>query len=338
MTQNLQKIINFSLIILSSVFFTLNAEAASKTSATPKKTTESLDRIAAVVNDSIITQSELDEAVLNIKRQMAASHTPPPPEAVLVKRVLDQMIDRKLQMLLAEQAGVQITDEQLTKAITSIAAQNKITVKELYAKVASSGTDVSTYHKEIREEMLLQEIQQHEVGAKITITPQEVDDFMRSASWKSYYNKEYHLEDILIALPEAPTPQNVAQAKKQAEAVLAKLHKGMSFSQVAVAESGNTSALQGGDLGWLKLPQIPPTFSSELVHMKVNDIMGPVPTPNGFHIIRLAGLRDAATTGDAVSQRKQVEQLLFQRKLEEGLQSWVTKLRSEAFINTHPEN
>jgi peptidyl-prolyl cis-trans isomerase SurA len=321
----LQKIINCSLILLSSAFLTLNAEAASKTGTTPKKNTESLDRIVAVVNDSIITQTELNEAMQNIKRQMKASNTPVPAQEVLQKRVLDQLIDRKLQMLLAEQAGVQISDEQLNKAVASIAAQNKITVKELYAKVASSGVDVSSYHKEIREEMLLQEIQQHEVGAKINITPQEVDDFMRSASWKGFYNKEYHLEDILITLPEAPTPQAVAQAKKKAEEVLAKLHKGMSFSQVAVAESGNTQALQGGDLGWLKLPQIPPTFSSELVHMKVNDIMGPVATPNGFHIIRLAGLRNSTATIDAAAQRKQVEQLLFQRKLEEG-------------INTHPEN
>jgi peptidyl-prolyl cis-trans isomerase SurA len=338
MTENFKKIIHFSLILVSSAFLSLNAEAASKNTATPKKSTESLDRIVAVVNDSIITQSELNEAMQNIKKQMAASNTPAPSHEVLEKRVLDQLIDRKLQMLLAEQAGVQITDEQLNKAINSIATQNKISVKELYSKVASSGVDVNSYHKEIREEMLLQEIQQHEVGAKINITPQEVNDFMRGASWKAFYNKEYHLEDILIALPEAPTPQNVAQAKKQAEAVLAQLHKGKSFSQVAIAESGNTRALQGGDLGWLKLPQIPPTFSSELVHMKVNDIMGPVSTPNGFHIIRLAGLRETKTSASAEAQRKQVEQLLYQRKLEEGLQSWVTKLRSEAFINTHPEN
>jgi peptidyl-prolyl cis-trans isomerase SurA len=324
MTENFKKIINFSLILMSSAFLMLNAEAASQTNATPKKNTESLDRIVAVVNDSIITQSELNEAMQNIKKQMAASNTPAPSHEVLEKRVLDQLIDRKLQMLLAEQAGVQITDE--------------ISVKELYSKVASSGVDVNSYHKEIREEMLIQEIQQHEVGAKINITPQEVNDFTRSASWKAFYNKEYHLEDILIALPEAPTPQNVAQAKKQAEAVLAQLHKGKSFSQVAIAESGNTRALQGGDLGWLKLPQIPPTFSSELVHMKVNDIMGPVATPNGFHIIRLAGLRETTASVSAEAQRKQVEQLLYQRKLEEGLQSWVTKLRSEAFINTHPES
>ncbi len=269
---------------------------------------------------------------------MAASHTPAPAAAVLRKRVLDQLVDRKLQTLLAEAGGMQVTDDQLDKAIGSIAAQNNISVQDLYAKVSASGVEVKDYRKEIREEMLSQQVQQHEVGSKITISPQEVDDLIRSASYKAFYKKEYHLEDILIALPEAPSPQALAAAKKQAEVVLAKLHKGMSFSQVAVAESGNSSALQGGDLGWLKLPQIPPNFSSELVHMKVNDIMGPVATPNGFHIVRLAGLRETNTTMDPATQHKQIEQLLYQRKLEEGLQSWITKLRSEAFINTNPES
>lgn len=335
MKKNLHKIRNSSCILASVLFLSLNMTAAT---AASKASTESLDRIVAVVNDSVITQSELNDAIASVKKQMAASHTPLPSQDVLHKRVLDQLIDRKLQLLLVEQSGTQITDEQLNKAIASIAAQNKMSIKELYAKIASQGIDLDTYHKEIRDEMLMQEVQQHEVGSKIVITPQEVNDFTRSASWKAFNNKEYHLEDILIALPENPSPQNVAQAKKRAEEILAKLHKGSNFTQVAIAESSNDHALQGGDLGWLKLPQIPPAFANELVHMKQNDIMGPIATPNGFHIVRLAGTRDIATSMDANAQHKQIEQLLYQRKFEEGLQSWITKLRGEAFINTHPEN
>ncbi len=331
MKQQLRSMINNSCILASVLFLSLNA--AAKTNAH----TESLDRIAAIVNDSVITQSEVNDAITSVKKQMAASHTALPSVDVLQKRVLDQLIDRKLQLLLVEQSGAQVTDDQLNKAIASIAAQNKISVKELYAKIASQGIDMNTYHKEIREEMLIQEIQQHEVGSKIVITPQEVADFTRSADWKAFNNKEYHLEDILIALPENPSPQNVAQAKKRAEDILAKLHKGSNFTQVAIAESSNDHALQGGDLGWLKLPQIPPAFANELVHMKQNDILGPVATPNGFHIIRLAGTRNAAASMDSNAQNKQIEQLIYQRKFEEGLQSWITKLRSEAFINTHPE-
>jgi peptidyl-prolyl cis-trans isomerase SurA len=298
---------------------------------------ESLDGIVAIVNDGVITQTELNDAIANIKKQLAASNTSAPTPENIRKHVLDQLVDRKLQVELAEQGGLKITDEQVNKAIEGVATQNKISTKELYEKVAETGINEAAYRKEIREEMIIQAVQQHEVGAHITITAQEVDDFMRSVTWKAFNNKEYHLEDILIALPATPSSQDVANAKKQAQAVLAKIHQGMSFSEVAAADSGNSQALQGGDLGWLRLPQIPPEFASELVHQKTNDIIGPMATTNGFHIIRLAGVRDLATHGTEGEQRKQVEQLIYQRKMQEGLQTWLATLHSQAYINLQPD-
>jgi peptidyl-prolyl cis-trans isomerase SurA len=326
--------------IIFTGFMLLNVFAGCAYSAphsSQPHTGQQLDGIVAIINESVITESEMDAGIERMKKQLAAANTSAPTPAEIRKHVLDQLIDRKLQLQLAEQGGLKVTDEDVNKAIAGIATQNKLSVKDLYEHVAQSGMDVSEYKKEIREEMVLQGVEQHEVGAHITILPQEIDDYMRSASWKDYNNKEYHLEDILIALPATPSPQDVATAKKQAEDVLAKIRKGMSFSQAAAADSGNSQALQGGDLGWLKLPQIPPAFSTDLVHMKVNGILGPVASVNGFHIIRLSGIRNVESKGTAAEQRKQVEQLIFQRKMEEGLQSWIAKIRSEAFINTHPE-
>jgi peptidyl-prolyl cis-trans isomerase SurA len=194
---------------------------------------------------------------------------------------------------------------------------------------------IADYHKELREEMLIQQVQQHEVGAKITITPQEVDDFTRSKSWQAYNNKEYHIEDIIIALPDSPTSQQVQEGKKQADAILDKIHHGMSFRSAAISDSSGNKALQGGDLGWRKLPEIPSAFADQVIHMQANDIGGPLQTPNGFHIIQLAGIRD---TGSKQTTSKQIEQLIYQRKLEEQLQTWLAKLRSQAYINMNPEN
>lgn len=305
--------------------------------ANAKASGESLDGIVAIVNDAVITQSELDASINTVKKQLAASNTSAPTPTEIRKHVLDQLIDRKLALQLAEAGNLKVTDEQIDKAIAGIAGQNKVSVKELYEKVAETGLTQPAYRKEIHDEMLIQEVQQHEVGARITITEEEVNDFMRSATWKAYNNREYHLEDILIALPATPSSQDVANAKKQADEVLNKIHHGTSFSSVAAADSGNNQALQGGDLGWLRLPQIPPAFATELVHMKQNDILGPVSTPNGFHIIKLSGIRELATKGTQGQIHQQVQQLIYQRKMEEGLQAWSTKLRGEAFINTHPD-
>ncbi|MHB1948944.1 MAG: SurA N-terminal domain-containing protein [Gammaproteobacteria bacterium] len=302
------------------------------------KSAESLDRIVAVVNDTVITQSELSESMQTIKKQLQSSNVSLPPQTAFRKQVLEQLINKKLQMQLAEQMGVNITDTDVDKAIAMIAENNKLPIKELYEKVAESGMNLKDYRKQIHDELLLQQVQQQAVASKINITPQEVNDYMHSKAWQAYNTKEYHLEDILIALPETPTPQEVAAAKKRAETLIAKIKSGLDFKEAAVAESGETNALQGGDLGWRKLPEIPSAFATGLVNLQVHDLLGPIQTPNGYHILRLEGVRSLSEHTTLAQQRDQVQRLIFQRKFEDGLQSWTTKIRSEAFINTNPES
>jgi len=300
--------------------------------------TQSLDHIVVIVNKTVITQSELDEGIERIKKQLAASHTPMPPNAVLRQQVLDQLINRKLQLDMAASAGIHITDEDVSKAIATVAEKNKVSTEKLYSLVAEQGLTKEAYRQEIHDEITINHIEQQMVGSKITVSQQEVDDFLRSPTWRSYNSKEYHLEDILIALPEKPSAKDITEAKARAASVLAKLRKGASFNEAAVADSSGSKALQGGDLGWRKLPEIPTAFANRLVTMKTNEIAGPIQTPNGYHIIRVSGIRNVGMQGSKAEQRKQVQQLLFQRKLEEALQSWTTQLRSAAYINRHPNN
>src|SRR5579872_6867831 len=211
----MKKLIYLSLLVFIHYFLFCGLATAAK------KSDEPIDSIVAVVNDAVITQKELDKAIDTIKKQLQGSSTPPPAESILRKQVLDQLVNRKLQLQLAEQAGIHVTDADITKAVNNIAKQNHITVKELYDKLASQRLTPAEYHKELREEIALQSIQQQEVGSKITITPHEVSDFTRSSAWVAYNNKEYHIEDILIALPDTPSTQDVATAKKRADELLA---------------------------------------------------------------------------------------------------------------------
>lgn len=315
--------------MIITCLFIFSASAANKP--------EPLDRIIAVINDAVITQSELNDMLETIKKQMTASNVPIPTNDILHKQVLDQLINKKLQLQLAERMGIQVTEIEIDKAIQTIASNNKITVKELYEKIGEQGLSTHQYHKEIHDQIIIQQVQQQAVASKINISPQEVQDFLRSKAWLAFNTKEYHLEDILVALPENPSPQDVAAAKKHAEEILKKLQSGIKFNEVAAAESSETNALQGGDLGWRKLPEIPSAFSNELLHMKTNELLGPVQTPNGFHIVKLSGIRSLATKTNHAQQTAQIQELIFQRKLEEGLQSWMTKIRSEAYINTNPD-
>lgn len=315
--------------IIFSGFF-LNTLTNAKTSE------QSLDRIIVTVNDLPIMQSELDQATANAKKQMSSTNTPFPSAQTLRKQVLDQLINRKLQLQLAEQAGINVSDADVDRTVARIAKENQVSSAELYQKISSEGLSRSDYRKEMHDEMILQQIQQQEIGSKISITPDDVRNFTNSKIWQtSSAAKEYHLEDILIALPETPAPQDIATAKKRADALVANLQHGMSFKSAAAAESGDNKAFDGGDLGWRKLPEIPSAFVSHIMQAKQNDIIGPVQAPNGFHVIHVAGIRGEKS---AAPSKQQIQQLLYQRKFEEALQRWATKLRGEALINMHPEN
>ncbi len=311
--------------------FMLNAY----THATPA-TGQSLDGIVAVVNDTPITQTELDESIDSVKKQIQGSNMPTPPYAVLKKQILQQLIDRKIQLQLAEQSGIKVDDAQVDKAVASVAKQNNLTVAQLLEQVRRQGLSVDAYHKELREEILMQQLQQQQVASKIVITPQEVNDFIRSKAWQSSNNKEYHLEDILVALPDSPSSQQVQDARKHAMQVLEKVRHGASFQSIAMAESSGNKALQGGDLGWRKLPEVPSAFADSILSLKKDGIAGPLQTPNGFHIIHLVDVRNIAAHSSP--NNKQIEQFIYQRKMEEASQVWMAKIRSQAFINMNPAN
>ncbi|MBV8803097.1 MAG: peptidylprolyl isomerase [Gammaproteobacteria bacterium] len=330
----MRKYVQFFLILLCQFLLSQPSLAAKRV----KSNGIALDKIVVVLNNSVITQTELNEALTKAKNQLIGTQTPLPAEDILRKQVLDQLINRKLQLDLAQQANIQINDKEIDKAVETIATRNHISTENLYASVANQGLSRTEYRQELHDEMTIQKVQQDAVASKITITPQEVDDFMRSAAWLAHNTKEYHLEDILVALPENPSSQDIAAAKTRADNLLIKLHQGTPFREVAVSESGESNALQGGDLGWRKLPEIPSAFSNSLIQAQANDIIGPIQTANGFHIVHIAGIRKSAEAeGTPKNKHQLVQQLLFQRKFEEALQSWITKIRSEAFINMHPD-
>lgn len=294
---------------------------------------ESLDKTVVIVNDDMITQSELNHAITVVRNQLFQERAAIPEASVLRKQVLEQMITRKLQLQFAKQAGVSITDTELDNAIRGIAERNHLTVKELYARLSVGGLSAADYREEMHDQMLIQRIQQQEVVNRISVSPEEVDRFMQSESWRLNSSKEYHIEDILIPVAENPTPEDINAARQRAAAILQKLQAGADFSKMAQAESSDKNALQGGDLGWRKLPEIPSAFAERITSMQAKQLAGPIQTPNGFHLIRLSGVR--TVSNEAQPTNKQIENLILERKFAEAVQNWISRLRGQAYISTN---
>jgi len=292
-----------------------------------------INAMVAIVGKEIITQTQLNNRVKQIKAQFRKSNTPLPSNEVLSKQVLQQMINTQLQIQAATSSGLKVSATQLTQALQRIAKQNHMSLAELYKSVTKTGYTPKTFRDEIKNEILIQTLEQRDVASRISISKQEVDDYLHIMKNTGAAINQYHLQNILIELPAEPTTAEINAAKKKAEQVLAKLHKGGNFKTLAASVSSDQQALQGGDLGWRRIAELPTPFVRAVEKMKAGEVAGPIRTPNGFHIIKLLAIRnDAGLKGDAAQQRKEVEQMLFERKLNEEIITWAQGLRSQAYI------
>ncbi|HLB41549.1 MAG TPA: peptidylprolyl isomerase [Gammaproteobacteria bacterium] len=310
-------------LLVFFIFYSINSFA--------KPAEQPLDNVVAIVNEDVITRSELNHDLDIVKIQIAREQIPAPANDILQKQVLDQMINKTLQLQLAKQGGIEVNDTDLDKAVLEIAERNQIPVKLLYQRIQEEGMLMADYRKEMHDRLIMQKLQQQEVSPHISVSSQEITHFINSRVWQNNSAKEYRLEDILIPVSDTPSTEEIMKAKKHALGVLGQLNQGKSFREIAQVESGDSHALRGGDLGWRKLPEIPSAFATEILKMQINDIAGPIQTPNGFHIIRLAAVR-ALGGKQEIPSRRQIEQLLLQRKFEEAVQNWISKLRNQAFI------
>lgn len=248
-----------------------------------------LDKVVAVVNDNVITSSELEAQVEILRQQIAAKNMQLPSESALRKQVLQHLIDVDLQLQLAKRNDITIDSSELDAAITSIADHNKISLTQLREEIIKHGLSWDAYRENIRKEMLISRIQQKAVGKEITVSAKQVEDYLKTSN-PNEKNQTYHLQNIVIPLPEEPTTEQVNKAKEKARALLKKINHGDDFSRLAIAESSGEYALEGGDLGERHLAELPEVFASKVTGMKIGDVAGPIRTGNGFQLIKLVAI------------------------------------------------
>lgn len=250
-----------------------------------------LNRIVAIVNDDVILSSELDEAIIEISRQLQEKGTPLPQRAVLVRQVLERLVMDTLQLEIAERNGISIDDNTLNEEARRLAAQNNLTLTEFREVLESQGYSYANFREKLRKELLIQQVRRQMVGSRITVNDQEIDNMLATMKASGQGDVEYHLAHILIALPEGASQDEIQAAQQRAEVILERLRNGADFTEIAIAESDAQTALDGGDIGWRSLGQIPSLFLEPVEGMEVGDISELIRSPGGFHIVTLLDKR-----------------------------------------------
>lgn len=289
---------------------------------------EPIDRVVAIINDTIITDSELALNTKAAKEQLKITNKPLPNTDALRQQVLDRLVFDTLQLQIAQRNNMEVSNEELNTAIKNLANESHLNIDQLKEAVERDGIEYAAFRKRINDQMLVGRLQQSAVGSKVVITDTEIKEYLRSLTNKKLGSSEYHLMHILVPLPEAPTPQDIQLAKQRANKLVDSLKQGANFAQVANDESTGTQALQGGDLGWRKAAELPTLFAQSLTTIKLNEIAGPLRASNGFHILKLIDVKNDPTKLTEAA----VKNLIYRRKFEENLQVWLQQLRDSAYV------
>ncbi|WP_422412617.1 MULTISPECIES: peptidylprolyl isomerase [unclassified Endozoicomonas] len=250
-----------------------------------------LDRIVAVVDKDVVMESELNNRIEAVQRQLNSRDIPMPPDNILKKQVLDQLILENLQLQMGQRGGIRIDDWALNDAISKIAKRNGMSVEAFKKNLESGGLSYAAAREEIRREMIINRVRQRQIAERIQISEQEVDNFLKSPEGQASMQVEYRLGHILIATPDNPTPDQVREAEKKANNIAIQLDRGANFSEMALSYSGGQNALNGGDLGWRSADQLPTLFAEQALKMTDGEVSAPIRSPGGFHIFKLIDTR-----------------------------------------------
>ncbi|EIQ4398824.1 peptidylprolyl isomerase SurA [Salmonella enterica] len=250
-----------------------------------------VDKVASVVNNGVVLESDVDGLMQSVKLNAGQAGQQLPDDATLRHQILERLIMDQIILQMGQKMGVKITDEQLDQAIANIAKQNNMTMDQMRSRLAYDGLNYSTYRNQIRKEMIISEVRNNEVRRRITVLPQEVDALAKQIGTQNDASTELNLSHILIALPENPTSEQVNDAQRQAESIVEEARNGADFGKLAITYSADQQALKGGQMGWGRIQELPGIFAQALSTAKKGDIVGPIRSGVGFHILKVNDLR-----------------------------------------------
>ncbi len=257
--------------------------------AIPQSSAYELDGIVAVVNEDVIVRSELEREITLIMTRIQERGTRLPPPSAIERQVLERMVKTHLQLQSAERLGIKVDESTLARAIGNIAEKNGLSLIELRDTLESEGMDFNSFREDTRERIILARLRTQEVVNRITVTDREVNNFIARNMDQLTERSEVQLQHILVATPENASPEEVQRAKDKAQRLVDKLRGGADFAETSLVYSDGRQALEGGDLGWMKLSQVP-SIAAEAAHtLERGELTDPVRSASGYHIF---GIRD----------------------------------------------
>ncbi len=262
-----------------------------------------LDSIMTIVNNDVITVSELEFRLKKTREQLAKRGITPPAEKLLRKQVLERFILERIQLQTAKKIGLNSNDQDIERAINSIAKKNNISHETLLKKLQKEKIDLVFYREKLGRQIIIQKLSEREVSRRVRVSEIEIDLFIENRNRQLGGSDAFNLSQIMIPIPENASSDAIAKSRKLAQQVLDKLNNGANFSSMATGYSKSKEALNGGRLGWRSAGQLPELFVTAISSLEADQITGILRSPNGFHILKVHEKRLTKTSKNITQTR-----------------------------------
>ncbi|WP_121239694.1 peptidylprolyl isomerase [Sulfurisoma sediminicola] len=263
------------------------------------------DRVAAVVNDEVITLHELRARLATVERQLRKQGTPLPPQAVLEQQLLERMIIDRVQIQFAKETGMRIGDGEVDAALRRIADGNRMPLPDFKSAIERDGIAWAKFREDIRDEMTVARLREREVDTRVVISEGEIDNYLASAEAQGGGGAQMlHLAHIIVRVPEQATQQQLAKSGARAEQALQQLRAGEDFAKVAAAYSDAPDALSGGAMGARPADRLPGLYADAAKNLNPGEVSGVLRSPAGFHIIKLLARQGSVAAMPALKQTR----------------------------------
>ncbi len=306
----MRKILHFLIMCLPFFFYTLPLSA------------KVIDRIVAIVNDDVITLSELNEMTNYLTHQ-----DNPPLE--IKRKVLEDLINSRLALQEAEKLGIHVSEEEIDMAIKELLVQNGATLEDLKRDLAKNGISFKEYKEWLKEQIVKSKLLALEVQGKVTVTDEEIKKYYEAHKDKYKGHTEYHLRHILLLKPQDPT--EIEQIKKIQKKILQLLKEGVPFCELARRYSQAPTAQDGGDLGWLKEKELAPKIKNAVKKLKPGEVTPWLDTDAGYQLVQLIEKRKTPDKPLA-EVKNQIYKILYKKKVEQRYKRWLEQLRQKGYI------
>ena len=295
---------------------------------------EIIERIVAVVNEDIITLSELKAISLPYLARMKEKFSVTYGEEEIKeteRQIVNQLVDEKLVNQEADRLKIEITEKEVTLAIREVRDRAQLTEEQFEQALAEDGMTMESYQEQLRAEMKKMRLIDQEIKAKVHITKKEIDEYYKMH--KDEYNAppEVRLQQILLIIPPESPPGEVEKIRERAEQIHAAIKQGEDFNAMVKSYSQDSTAATGGDMGVFRQGELFAALDEAAFSLMVGEVSPVIQTPKGFHIIRVLDKKDRQKMTEE-EQRDEIDALLYNQKVESAFKQWIKELKKKSYV------